>query len=70
MTQVEINTYRTAASLGLIPDEENPIFIFSLTHTDLLTQLLSGAIDAETLVRHELKARGLNEQGVFIGFKS
>ena len=70
MTQYDINQLKAAASLGLIPDEENCLFLFSNTHTDILVDILSGTIDAKQLARFELQCRGRNERGQFIGFQS
>lgn len=69
MTTADYNQFRTAESLGLIPDEENPLFLFSSTHTDLLCDILSGRIDFMELARMELSNRGLNEEGKFVGWK-
>ena len=70
MTQAEINHYRAAASLGLIPDEENPIFLFTMTHKDLLLGIINGKIDAVEMARMEMKARGLDlKTGRWIGWQ-
>ncbi len=69
MTQEQINYYKAAASLGLIPDEENPIFIFNSAHKDLLLDIVSGKIDAVQMARMELYSRGLDEKtGAWIGW--
>ena len=70
MTTAQYNHYKTAAALGLILDEENPIFLFNQTHKDLLLDIVSGKIDACELARIELKNRGLNEKGRFVGWKN
>ena len=70
MTTKEYNEYRTAAALGLIPDEENPIFLFNQTNTNLLLDLINGKIDARELALIELKNRGLNDQGRFVGWEN
>ena len=70
MTTLEYTYYRTAAALGLLPDEENPIFLFSQIHKDLLVDIVNGKIDAAELARIELKNRGLNEKGRFVGWKN
>jgi len=70
MTTLEYNHYRTAAALGLIPDEENPIFLFSQTNKDLLCDIIHGKIDAVELACIELKNRGLNQEGRFDGWKN
>jgi len=71
MTQAEINHYRAAASLSLIPDAENPIFLYNMTHTDLLLGIINGKIDAVEMARHEMRARGLDlKTGRWIGWSS
>lgn len=68
MTEDQIRKYNRAAEEGTIPDAENPLFLFSITHTKLLVKLLSGKLDVEQLVRMELRNRGLNDKGKWIGF--
>ncbi len=71
MTQTEINHYRAAASLGLIPDEENPIFLFNSLRAELLLDIVSGKIDAQEFARMEMRARGLDDKtGRWIGWNS
>ena len=71
MTKAEINQYRAAASLSLIPDAENPIFLYNMTHTDLLLGIINGKIDAVEMARHEMRARGLDlKTGRWIGWSS
>jgi len=70
MTTKEYNEYRTAAALGLIPDEENPIFLFNQTHKDLLCDIVNGKIDTAELVRIQLRNRGLNNEGRFESWKN
>ncbi len=70
MTQSEINHYRAAASLGIIDDEINPIFLFNQTNAELLLGILNGKIDAVQFARMEMWNRGLNEKtGQWIGWK-
>lgn len=69
MTQEELNYYKAAASLGLIPDEENPIFLFSSAHKDILLDIISGKIDPIQMARMEMEARGLDVYtGKWIGW--
>jgi len=71
MTQSEINHYRAAASLGLIPDEENPIFLFNGTRAELLLQVINGKISARELAIFEMNARGLDvKTGRWVGWNS
>ena len=50
-------------------DDLNEIFIFGLTATDLLVAIVNGEIDSKELALQELKNRGLNEIGLWVGFK-
>ena len=69
MTQQQINDYRTAASLSLIPDEENPLFIFNQTHTDILIEIINGNIDAIKFAAMEMRARGFDPKtGRWVGW--
>jgi hypothetical protein len=69
MTLAQINYYKAAASLGLIPDEENPLFIFNGAHKDLLLDIASGKIDAVQMARMELCNRGVDEKtGAWVGW--
>lgn len=67
---LQINEWKAAAQLGLLPDEENPLFVFSLTNKDLLVQILSGTIDVKELARFELRCRGYDDNGRFVGFNA
>lgn len=51
------------------PDDLNPKYLFSITATELLVQIASGKVDANQLAKDELRARGLNFSGVWVGFK-
>jgi len=55
---------------GTLSDEENPLFIFSLTRTLLLCDLLTKSHNVEQLIRLELSNRGYDESGGFIGFRA
>ena len=69
MSTKDYNDYKAAAALGLIPDEENPLFLFNSTSKDLLLEILSGRLDAVQMARIELRNRGLDtENGYFIGW--
>ena len=68
MTEEQYKEYNQAALSGTIKDEENPIFAFSMTSTKLLTEMLAGKYDIEYMMKKELKNRGLNEKGEYIGF--
>ena len=50
-----------------IPDDENPDYLFSLTHNSLLLDVVNGHVDLQELARKELNARGLDKNGRWIG---
>ncbi len=68
MTAEQIKKYQQAAKDGSLPDEENPLFLFSTTSTNLLAKLLSKEFNILTLVRMQLRERGVNDKGQWIGF--
>ena len=53
MTNEHRRDYKDAAHKGTIPDNENPLFIFSLTSTVLLVQLLSGDLNLKKMIEQE-----------------
>ena len=70
MTKKEYNDYQTAAALGLIPDSDNPVFIFSGVTKDLLLDIVNGKLDPIQLCKRELRARGIDlKSGKWIGWK-
>lgn len=52
-----------------LPDESNPIYLFSTTSTTLLVQIVNTKINAKQLAEKELQARGLDHKGDWVGFK-
>ena len=50
-------------------DELNETYLFQTIATDLLVAIVNGQIDAKAAALQELKNRGLNENGVWVGFK-
>ena len=68
MSTKDYNEYKAAAALDLIPENENPLFLFNSTSKDILLDLINGKIDAVELARIELSNRGLDETGQFIGW--
>ncbi|HOJ19591.1 MAG TPA: hypothetical protein PLT92_13600 [Ignavibacteriaceae bacterium] len=52
-----------------LPDDLNPRYLFSTIHKDLLIQVLNNKIDLQYLVKKELANRGLNAEGLWIGFE-
>ena len=70
MTKKDYNDYQAAAALGLIPDGENPVFIFSGISKDLLLDIVNGKLDPIQLALIELRNRGLDPKtGKWIGWK-
>lgn len=51
-----------------ISDDENPEFIFATTHTTLLCRAVKGEIDLLALAKKQLRNRGFNEDGAWVGF--
>ena len=50
-------------------DEKNPNMMFQTIHTDLLVAAVRGKIDLNQLVKAELAGRGLDRDGVWVGFE-
>lgn len=67
--QDKYSEFETKARTGELPDELNPIFLFNLTRTELLVQIVSGKLDAVELARRQLRNRGLDNQDNWVGFK-
>ena len=49
-------------------DDENPQFIFSMTHSSLLIDIANGKIDAIDYAKKELANRGIGKSGTWVGF--
>jgi hypothetical protein len=58
MTAEQIELYLMAAELGTIPDDKNPLFLFSVTDSHLLLRILNDDFDLKFLARRELEVRG------------
>lgn len=50
-------------------DELNPKNLFSTTHKELLVQIATGRIKTKRLAKLELRKRGLNREGFWVGFE-
>lgn len=71
MTQEQYKNYQTSAEYGLIPDAQNPVFLFSMSSNQVLLDIVNGKLDALQLLRLELFNRGIDEKsGKFIGWKT
>ena len=55
---------------GTLPDDLNPLFIFTRTNNKLLGDIVKGKIDLMSFAKHELENRGYNEKNEFVGFKT
>ncbi len=53
-----------------LSDELNPIYLFSTTATQLLVKIVKDDIDAKHLAQEELRKRGLDHDGNWIGFQN
>ena len=51
-----------------ISDDQNPAFMFSTTATDLLLAITVGLVDPARLAREQLANRGLDQNGMSVGF--
>lgn len=69
MTQELVKKLEQAAKDGSLPQEENPLYLFGSTSTNLLVKLLGKDINLITLVRLQLRERGVNDKGQWIGFE-
>ena len=65
-TTNNLNTYSPKSD----SDELNPNYLYHLTATDLLVAILKKQIDPVALANKELKNRGLDENGKWVGFNS
>lgn len=52
----------------IIPDDYNPSFLFSTVSTILLLAIANGEIDSRESAWLELRKRGLNATGEWVGF--
>jgi len=52
-----------------LKDELNPKFIFSNVNTNLLVDAISGKLNLQNLAMNELVARGLDKEGLWVGFE-
>ena len=53
-----------------IDDELNPRYLFSLTASELLCKIVSGEIDPKEYAWSELRNRGLDASGKWVGFSA
>ncbi|MBX7226403.1 MAG: hypothetical protein K1X55_10255 [Chitinophagales bacterium] len=51
-----------------LPDDENLEYLLHLTHTKLLVAIVQNRIDTKELAQKQLRSRGLNNEGLWVGF--
>lgn len=66
----EFKALEKAAEHGTIKDEQNPVFILTMTSNNLLAQIIKGEIDIKALAEYTLQNRGYDLEGKWVGFKS
>ena len=66
--RAELAALNKASMDGTLRDELNPLFVFQMTHNDLLVAIATGKIDAVQLAREELANRGMGKTGSWVGF--
>lgn len=69
MTREQIEAYSEAMEKGSIPDNRNPLNILRGVHASLLIKIIEHAFDVVAIARYELRNRGLDEQGMWVGNK-
>ena len=67
--KAEVAALNAAAMNGTLPDDLNPLFLFQMTHNDLLVAIATGKLDAVQLAREELANRGIGKAGTWVGFE-
>lgn len=70
MTSEQITKYQQAAKDGSLPQEENPLNLFATTSTNLLAKILAKEFNILILVRMEMRKRGVNDKGQWVGFQA
>lgn len=67
--KLDIDKYKKMSTDGTLPDDLNPIFLFSGVNNQLICDIVNGKIDVLSLAKYELEKRGYNEKNKWIGFK-
>lgn len=70
MTEEQIKHYTQALKDESLPSEENPLNLFAQTSTNLLAKALAKEFNLVTLIRLEMRKRGVNDKGQWVGFQS
>jgi len=58
----------TVPDSSISNDFEDPVYMFQTTATSLLTQIVKECIDPVLLAKMELANRGMDENGLWVGF--
>ncbi len=66
--KAEVEALNRASMDGTLRDELNPLFVFSMTHNDLLVAIATGKLDAVQLAKEQLAGRGTGKGGNWVGF--
>ena len=66
--RAEVAALNKASMDGTLRDELNPLFVFQMTHNDLLVAIATSKLDAVQLAREELANRGTGKAGSWVGF--
>jgi hypothetical protein len=56
------------STISNLKDELDSEFIFNSTYSELLVKIANGEINATELAKKELRKRGLNIEGKWVGF--
>jgi hypothetical protein len=49
-------------------DEENPEYVFNMTHTRLLIMIANKRLDTVSIAKKQLADRGIGKSGKWVGF--
>lgn len=60
--------WMTASDAGTLRDDDNPAFLFQGVPTKLLAMIVKGEINAAWLAGKEMANRGMDKDGLWVGF--
>lgn len=66
--RAEVAALNKASMDGTLRDELNPLFVFQMTHNELLVAIATSKLDAVQLAQEELANRGMGKAGSWVGF--
>lgn len=70
MTTQEYQEWNKKALEGTVPDDLNIAFALTGLDNRLLVKIAAGEYDMVALAKHTLDARGLDEKGNWVGFRT